>query len=482
MRRTIWLTMGLALLGLLLCGAALADASGACGPNATWALSDAGALTISGTGDMSDGADYGDSPWNEVKDSVKEIVVQDGVTSVGAYQFWFCENATKVTLGKDIARIGKAAFVDCTKLTAIQLPESVQTIDDWAFAACESLTRAYIPASVNSIGEKIFGVCDNLTDIYFAGTRTAWERLVPAQTDNEYDAIYYATIHLKSTAQDFRNGVEETAGGTIDGEERPSGGDDPSGDDPLPEGVIAQGTCGARLKWTLDSAGCLTITGSGTMENYARQTDIHYDSSGRQYTVTYYTYPWGGDDLAGRIIDLEVEEGVTTIGNMAFAEISSLKTAALPTSLTSVVYGASYGTGLTDVYYAGSQADWRSVSKGQYNGPLNDASFHWNATGPEAPITEELPLRLPNDLQEIQEAAFAGGGFTHVYLGNRVKTIGSRAFANCKKLVYIHIPDSVTSIADDAFSGSTRVVIACSEGSAAARYAARVGLPCDTTN
>lgn len=50
----LWLSLLLALLLALSCGAAWADtvASGACGTNVTWTLDDQGTLTISGSGNM----------------------------------------------------------------------------------------------------------------------------------------------------------------------------------------------------------------------------------------------------------------------------------------------------------------------------------------------------------------------------------------------------------------------------------------------
>ena len=86
-------------------------------------------------------------------------------------------------------------------------------------------------------------------------------------------------------------------------------------------------------------------------------------------------------------------------------------------------------------------------------------------------------LELPAALTSIEAGAFEGGAFTHVYIGNKVKKIGSRAFANCAALVYVEIPASVTSIASDAFSGSAGVTIGCKSDSAAHRFAVARGIP-----
>ena len=107
-----------------------------------------------------------------------------------------------------------------------------------------------------------------------------------------------------------------------------------------------------------------------------------------------------------------------------------------------------------EVAVAGEFAD--STSSPRHLGAVNIA---WNT------------LRLPSQLISIEDQAFTGSLFTHVYLGSRVTSIGSGAFSNCSNLVYILIPDSVTSIAGDAFTGSEHVVIHCSVGSAAHTFA-----------
>ena len=68
-------------------------------------------------------------------------------------------------------------------------------------------------------------------------------------------------------------------------------------------------------------------------------------------------------------------------------------------------------------------------------------------------------LRLPVNIQVIEEEAFEHGAFEAVIISEGCTVIGSRAFANCTNLVYVRIPASVTSIADDAFAGCIQVVI-----------------------
>jgi len=87
-------------------------------------------------------------------------------------------------------------------------------------------------------------------------------------------------------------------------------------------------------------------------------------------------------------------------------------------------------------------------------------------------------FELPADLTEIEEEAFAGSiAFGEVVVPDGTETIGSKAFADCSRLVLIEIPDSVTVIADDMLEESSNAVILCSMESEAAAYARNNEIP-----
>ena len=138
-------------------------ASGTCGDNVTWKLTDDGTLTISGTGDMSNYG-YGNySPWYDSRDSVKAVVIESGVTSIGNSAFYYCESLSLVTIPDGVTSIGSCSFNCCRNLTSVTIPASVTSIGDGAFDACYSLTSITLPDSVTSIGDSAFYCCVSLT-------------------------------------------------------------------------------------------------------------------------------------------------------------------------------------------------------------------------------------------------------------------------------------------------------------------------------
>ena len=88
--------------------------------------------------------------------SLTSVTIPDSVTSIGSYAFSGCTSLTSVTIPDSVTSIGVGAFWDCTSLTSVTIPDSVTSIGEIAFQSCGSLTSVTIPDSVTSIGERAF--------------------------------------------------------------------------------------------------------------------------------------------------------------------------------------------------------------------------------------------------------------------------------------------------------------------------------------
>ena len=148
--------------------AAAAETSDAakCGENLTWAFDAAtGTVTISGEGAMDD-VDYADLlPWADLRDQIKAVVFEEGVTAVGNYAFAFCENLQSVTFADSITSIHKSGFNQCTVLGNFTLPPHLTEIGSRGFAFCRELTAVTLPDGMTTIGNDAFEGCSKLTDV-----------------------------------------------------------------------------------------------------------------------------------------------------------------------------------------------------------------------------------------------------------------------------------------------------------------------------
>ena len=127
----------------------------------TWTL-DGTVLTISGNCVMGNYSPSSKAPWGT---AITEVIIEDGVTSIGEYAFWQCQSLASITIPDSVIRICDDAFYNCDGLTSITIPDSVTSLGVGAFYDCNGLNTITIPDSVTSIGDSAFNKCSNLTSI-----------------------------------------------------------------------------------------------------------------------------------------------------------------------------------------------------------------------------------------------------------------------------------------------------------------------------
>ena len=125
----------------------------------TWVISEDSILTISGKGDM---PNYGNNimipehgiiqPWPS---NFTAVVIEDGITSVGAFAFQEHTALKSVKISNTVTKISGYSFIGCSNLTSVTFGYSVERISGRAFERT-GLSSVAIPASVKTIGDGAF--------------------------------------------------------------------------------------------------------------------------------------------------------------------------------------------------------------------------------------------------------------------------------------------------------------------------------------
>lgn len=139
--------------------------SGACGEALTWTLDDAGTLTISGNGamyDWSSAYEAQEVPWSAYKDQIFHVVIEEGVTSIGASAFYLCEQMQSIQIAETVAVIGRDSFYHCSALLSVTIPDAVTKLGVSIFWECTSLKEVDLGNGVQSLGMYTFKKCKNL--------------------------------------------------------------------------------------------------------------------------------------------------------------------------------------------------------------------------------------------------------------------------------------------------------------------------------
>ena len=175
------------------------------------------------------------------------------------------------------------------------------------------------------------------------------------------------------------------------------------------------GQCGDNVRWSI-SGTTLTISGTGAMWNYVDG-------------------PWCGRDITSVVI----EDGVTAVGECAFAGCWDLQSVTLPRSITEIQYGTFYYCYSLETISLPSTLERIGQRAFQYCGALSSVS-------------------LPDSITTVEPYAFSNcWNLRTVTMPKNLQTIGSGAFSYCDMLSSISLPDSVTDIAYFAFGWCGRL-------------------------
>ena len=136
-------------------------ASGSCGADATWELYSDGALSIRGTGSLTNPAYAGAVAWSAHRESIRTVEVASGITNLPDFAFYGCSALETVSFaeGSQLTTIGGSAFNGCTSLKELTLPQGVKTIYGNAFRGCSNLVSVYLPDTVSYITGGAFRDC-----------------------------------------------------------------------------------------------------------------------------------------------------------------------------------------------------------------------------------------------------------------------------------------------------------------------------------
>ena len=140
------------------------DDAGICGDNVIWTFEEStGTLTIRGAGPMYDFVDenfgYLSSP-SYYGCKIKEIIIEEGVTSIGNGAFESCSELENISIPNTVGSIGWYALGNCKKLTSIEIPESVMSIEWFAFDGCSGLEN------ISASGGRYYSLDNCLIDNY----------------------------------------------------------------------------------------------------------------------------------------------------------------------------------------------------------------------------------------------------------------------------------------------------------------------------
>ena len=403
--------------------------------------------TVTSSGQSYKVTAIGDSAFESLSTpiNVSSVFIPATVRSIGGSAFSYCNALTTVTFAEDsqLKSIGGSAFYGTEhahpRFKEIQIPDSVETIGNAAFRYCQDLERITLPSALQKLSNSTFHGCTALSEVTFPaslktiemgafiGCRKLSEVKLPASLTTIQSSVFDSCSSLETVFY---------------------------------AGSLAQWS---QINTSNDFLGdsCPSLV----MGDYAAQfipvEDNPYDyPPPKTVTITKYT----GKESTVILHSTINSWPVTKIGEAAFQDNTTITSVTIPDSVTEIGANAFAGcTKLTSVTYGG---DWRNLTiqsgnpavedaaKDAANAPLFDFEFippdntavivtNYKYNGAAADVT--IPSRYQGKpVTTIGHAAFFNSAVTSVTIPDSVTSISDEAFINCPKLTNISIPNSVT--------------------------------------
>ena len=235
-------------------------------------------------------------------ESLKSIVIPNGVTSIGNMAFYQCSSLTKIAIPNSVTSIGERAFENCKKLTSIIIPNNVKSIEDLTFSSCIALTEIVIPNSVTSIGYEAFEFCSSLKSL-----------VIPARVTEIEESAFVGCSALTSI-------------------------------------IVAEGNPRYDSR---ENCNAIIETATNTLIRGCSQTIIPKSVTeiGKESFTT-----------CNSLISIVIPEGVTSIGVDAFRNCESLKSITIPASVKSLgVMAFDWCESLISITFQGTIAQWEEI-------------------------------------------------------------------------------------------------------------------------
>lgn len=431
--------------------------------------------------------------------------------SINDYAFDSCLNLTKVNIGslEEWCNIqfttsesnpltgAERLYLNGELITELIIPENITSIGNYAFNYNTRITSIIIPADLTSIGDEAFVGCENLKTVinysdlsievgstshgyvaYYADRVINTDYFIDGYCFITKDGVHYLTGYIGDDTDLTLPADHKGENYQIDTRAFYNCSNITSITIPENSKLTSIGNgafrgCTGLTSITIPES--VTSIGNWAFYDCYSLTAVHINSIEAWYKISfkddYYSNPLYYANnlyLNGELVtELVIPDELTSIGERAFVNCSSLTTITIPenSQLTRIGNGAFYGCVSINEIHISSLEQWLTINYG-------NASSHPNCDASNVKLyiddwtgTYELNrIIIPSNITVIPAYAFRNcTGITYLSIHSSVTEIGSYAFKNCSGLTEIHsgaqTPPTIQSTTFDGVNKSIPVYV-----------------------
>ncbi len=435
-------------------------------------------LTLTGTGPMvswTAGNGFSKSPWISYKDNITTIVVEDGITSIGDWNFIGCSSIMRIRLADSVTSIGESPFTYKSLLKEFHCPAGLKTIGEAAFQGCGQLETLELNEGLEEIGAEAFLSCSKLANVNFPASLTSVDRdafanaglislKIPSTLTDIGEGAFCNMQKLQTIEVDAANPRYQALTGTL-------------------YELRDDGTPFAAIAYAIASGNTALNIAAGT-ENIGYKT---YTNAKKLVSVTLPESMRIISDMAfyqcEKLEAMVIPYGVTSIGKEAFYSCKALRNLTLSDSVVTIMQKAFGTTAIEELVIPDSVVTIEkqafsyckslvkvTIGKGLQN--FTGEIFSSDEAVVSVTVSEENPYWADVDnvvySKDYTKLCYypAGKEDRAYYVLNTTQYIMGYAIYECNLLQALYLPASLTQVASVAIMQNEYLVSIYFEGNA----------------
>ena len=378
-----------------------------------------------------------------------EYVIPDTVTSIEKAAFENCNKLTKITIGSGVETVNPYAFNQCNLLATVVFKDSDtanKKICERAFYYCGSLTEVDFGNAVTSIGDYAFTICSKIKSLEFPDSLTSIGQFAFSPYTDRTGGTYKES-NLESVK--FGTGLK-TIGNYAFYDDRKISKLEFTGDNLTSIGSYAFYDNLALEE--LNLSGDNVSIGDNAFNNYNKLKTVNSKSGIKSIGSYAFRDCTVLDDIklcseletigayafynCGNLQSIEIPDNVTKIDNNTFENCSSLKSVSIGKSCTTISATAfNNATKLEKITVSADNEKYSSVDGALLNKEKTSIILY--------PKSKSGEFVIPDTVTSIADRAFSScPNLTKITIGANVESVGAYAFSSCSALTDVVFKDS----------------------------------------